>query len=47
MRLCLKNEIAKFIDSGVADDAYTVYYCFIEMFIGKDGRSQSMVELLS
>ena len=46
-RLCLKNEIAKFIDSGVADDAYTVYYCFIEMFIGKDGRSQSMVELLS
>ena len=46
-RLCLKNEIAKFIDSGVAEDAYTVYYSFIEMFIGKDGRSQSMVELLS
>ena len=32
-RLCLKNEIAKFIDSGVAEDAYTVYYSFIEMFI--------------
>ena len=46
-RLCLKNEIAKFIDSGVAEDAYTVYYSFIEMFIGNDGRSQSMVELLS
>ena len=46
-RLCLKNEMAKFIDSGVAEDAYTVYYSFIEMFIGKDGRSQSMVELLS
>ena len=46
-RLCLKNEIAKFIDSGVAEDAYTVYYSFIEMFIGKDGKSQSMVELLS
>ena len=46
-RLCLKNELAKFIDSGVAEDAYTVYYSFIEMFIGKDGKSQSMVELLS
>ncbi len=46
-RLCLKNEMAKFIDSGVAEDAYTVYYSFIEMFIGNDGKSQSMVELLS
>jgi len=46
-RLCLKNEIARFIDSGVAEDAYTVYYAFIEMFIGEGGKSQSMVELLS
>ena len=46
-RLCLKNEMAKFIDSGAAEDAYTVYYAFIEMFIGEAGRSQSMVELLS
>ncbi len=46
-RLCLKNEIAGFIDSGVAEDAYTVYYAFIEMFIGEGGKSQSMVELLS
>ena len=46
-RLCLKNELAKFIDSGVAEDAYTVYYAFMEMFIGKEGQSQSMVELLS
>ena len=46
-RLCLKNELAKFIDSGVAEDAYTVYYAYLEMFIGEYGRSQSMVELLS
>ena len=39
--------MAKFIDSGVAEDAYTVYYAFIEMFIGEGGKSQSMVELLS
>ena len=46
-RLCLKNELGKFIDSGVAEDAYTVYYAYLEMFIGEYGRSQSMVELLS
>ena len=46
-RLCLKNELAKFIDSGVAEDAYTVYYCYLEMFVGEYGRSQNMVELLS
>ena len=46
-RLCLKNELAKFIDSGVAEDAYTVYYAYLEMFIGEYGRSQNMVELLS
>ena len=46
-RLCLKNELAKFIDSGVAEDAYTVYYSFMEMFIGNGGQSQSMMELLS
>ena len=46
-RLCMKNELSRFIDSGVAEDAYTVYFSFMEMFIGRDGRSQSMVELLS
>ena len=46
-RLCLKNELAKFIDSGVAEDAYTVYYSYMEIFIGNGGKSQSMVELLS
>ncbi len=46
-RLCLANELGKFIDSGVAEDAYTVYYAYLEMFIGGNGRSQKMVELLS
>ena len=46
-RLCLKNELAKFIDSGVAEDAYTVYYTYLEMFMGEFGQSQNMVELLS
>ena len=46
-RLCLRNELARFIDSGVASDAYTVYYAWLEMFMGSYGRSQTMVELLS
>ena len=46
-RLCLERELEKFIDSGVAEDAYTVYYSFLEMFMGKYGRSSKMIELLS
>ena len=46
-RLCLERELEKFIDSGVAEDAYTVYYCYLEMFLGHYGRSKKMVELLS
>ena len=46
-RLCLERELEHFIDSGVAEDAYTVYYCFLEMFMGAYGRSNKMIELLS
>ena len=46
-RLCLEKTLGDFIDSGVAEDAYSVYFCFISMFFGKYGRSKKMVELLS
>ena len=46
-RLCLERELDTFIDSGAAEDAYTVYYCFLEMFIGRYGASQNMIEMLS
>lgn len=46
-RLCLERELEAFIDSGVAEDAYTVYYCYLEMFMGTYGRSNKMIELLS
>ena len=46
-RLCLERELEKFIDSGVAEDAYTIYYCYMEMFFGHYGKSKKMVELLS
>ena len=46
-RLCLERCLEHFIDSGSSDDAYLVYYCFLEMFIGHYGKSKNMVELLS
>ena len=46
-RLCLERELESFIDSGVAEDAYTVYYSYLEMFLGAYGRSSKMIELLS
>ena len=46
-RLCLEKALEAFIDSGVAEDAYTVYYCYLEMFLGRYGNSKRMVELLS
>lgn len=46
-RLCLERELQNFIDTGTAEYAYTVYYCFLEMFVGKYGASHSMIELLS
>ena len=46
-RLCLERELERFIDSGVAEDAYNIYYCYLEMFFGHYGKSKKMVELLS
>ena len=46
-RLCLERALERFIDSGVAEDAYEVYYCFMEIFFGDYSRSKKMVELLA
>ncbi|HPW53026.1 MAG TPA: hypothetical protein PK631_01495 [Erysipelotrichaceae bacterium] len=46
-RLCLERELEKFINSGVTEDAYNIYYCYLEMFFGHYGKSKKMVELLS
>lgn len=46
-RICLEKALEQFIDSGTAEDAYAVYYCYLEMFVGNYGKSKHMVELLS
>lgn len=46
-RLCMARELEKFIESGNAQDAYNVYYCYFELTLTRYGRSKKMIELLS
>lgn len=46
-RLCLERELEKFLDSAATQDAYTVFYCFLEFFFGNYGKYKKKVELLS
>ena len=46
-RLCLERELERFMDSGATQDAYSVFYCFMEIFFGSYGKSKKMIELLS
>lgn len=46
-RLCLEKALETFLDSGIAEDAYVVYYCFLEVFFGQYGKVKKTVELLS
>jgi len=46
-RLCLENAVKRFLDSGVTIDAFDVYFCFSEMFLGDYRNTGAMVELLS
>ena len=46
-RLCLEKALESFLSSGAAEDAYTVYYCYLEIFFSRYGNSKKMVELLS
>lgn len=46
-RLCLEKSLETFIDSGTDVDAYLVYYCFLDIFLGEYGKSKKMIELLS
>ena len=46
-RLCLERSLGDFLDSGTREDAYTVYYCFLDMYLGGYAQSKQMIELLS
>ena len=46
-RLCLERELEKFMDSAATQDAYTVFYCFLEIFFGNYSKYKKKAELLS
>lgn len=46
-RLCLARSIERFMESGNKEDAFDVYFCYLEMFGGGYSSSRRMIELLS
>lgn len=46
-RLCLENALKTFLRYGSGKDAFDVYFCYIEMFIGKYAACRKMIEMLS
>ena len=46
-RLCLEAAIHRFLESGVAEDAFDIYYIYLEMFMGEYKKSKKMIERLS
>ncbi|MBR4343886.1 MAG: hypothetical protein IKP88_14530 [Lachnospiraceae bacterium] len=46
-RLTFENALRRFLDSGKAQDAFDVYFCYIEMFMGKYSKCRHVVEMLS
>ena len=46
-RLCFENAVARFVKSGRKEDAFDVYFCYLEMFVGDYKKTRRMIELLS
>lgn len=46
-RRCLEVAIHRFLESGVSKDAFDVYFCYLEMFVGSYGKTKKMIEMLS
>ena len=46
-RLCLEVALERFLRSGQKEDAFDVYFCYLEMFVGDYKKTRRMIELLS
>lgn len=46
-RLCFENALKRFLIYGSTKNAFDVYFCYIEMFIGKYAACRRMIEMLS
>ena len=46
-RRCMEHAVHRFMKTGTAADAFDVFYCYLEMFMGSYHTSKHMIELLS
>lgn len=46
-RLCFEKAIERFLRSGKKEDAFDVYFCYLEMFVGDYEKTRRMIEFLS
>lgn len=46
-RLCMERAVHRFMRSGTAQDAFDLYFCYLEMFLGSYGKSKKMIEMLA
>lgn len=46
-RLCLENAVRRFMSSGTAQDAFDIYFCFLEMYLGNYAEVRKMIEMLA
>lgn len=46
-RLCLENAVERFLKSGKKEDAFDIYFCYLDMFVGDYKKTRRMIELLS
>jgi hypothetical protein len=46
-RLCLERALERFLESGKKEDAFDVYFCYLEMFVGSYKKTRRMIEMLS
>lgn len=46
-RLCLERAIHNFMQTGIAADAFNIYFCYLEMFVDRYGKSKKIIEKLA
>ena len=45
-RLCFENALDRFLKSGRKEDAFDVYFCYLEMFVGDYQKTRRMIALV-
>lgn len=44
---CFEVALSRFLDSGRKEDAFDVYFCYLEMFVGNYSATRQIIEMLS